>query len=60
MTDRTVNNLPAAAHGEPLRCLFAIELSTMSWVNTAPTTETTSSIALRLSNLRAAFDGLNK
>ena len=32
MTDRTVNNLPAAAHGEPLRCLFAIELSMMSWV----------------------------
>src|SRR6516225_9577368 len=32
MTDRTVNNLPAAAHGEPLRCLFAIELSTKSWV----------------------------
>ena len=39
MTDRTVNNLPAAAHGEPLRCLFAFELSTMSWViafNTPP------------------------
>jgi hypothetical protein len=28
--------------------------------NAAPTTETTSTIALRLSNLRAAFDGLNK
>jgi hypothetical protein len=32
MTDRTVNNLPAATHGEPVRCLFAIELSTKSWV----------------------------
>ena len=32
MTVRKVNNLPAAAHGEPLRCLLAIELSTMSWV----------------------------
>jgi transposase len=30
--DRTVNKLPAAAHGEPLRCLFAVELSMMSWV----------------------------
>jgi hypothetical protein len=32
MTDRTVNNLPAATHCEPVRCLFAIELSTKSWV----------------------------
>jgi transposase len=32
MTDRTVNNLPAATHGEPVRCLFAIELSRKSWV----------------------------
>src|ERR1700746_884493 len=32
MTVRTVNNLPAAAHGETVRCLFAIELSKMSWV----------------------------
>jgi len=30
MTDRTVNNLPAATHGESVRCLFAIELSTKS------------------------------
>jgi hypothetical protein len=28
----TVNNLPAATHGETVRCLFAIELSGMSWV----------------------------
>jgi hypothetical protein len=28
--------------------------------NTAPTTETTSSIALRLGNLRTAFDQLNR
>jgi hypothetical protein len=28
--------------------------------NTAPTTETTSTIALRLSNLRTAFDQLNR
>jgi len=27
MTVRTANNLPAAAHGETVRCLFAIELS---------------------------------
>jgi transposase len=32
MTVRTVNNLPAAAHGETVRCLFAIELSKQSWV----------------------------
>jgi transposase len=32
MTVRTVNNLPAATHGEMVRCLFAIELSKMSWV----------------------------
>ena len=32
MTARTVNNLPAAAHGETVRCLFAIELSKKSWV----------------------------
>src|SRR5277367_223993 len=32
MTVRTVNNLPAAAHGETVRCLFAIELSKESWV----------------------------
>ena len=32
MTARTVNNLPAAAHGETVRCLFAIELSKQSWV----------------------------
>ena len=32
MTVRTVNNLPAATHGETARCLFAIELSKQSWV----------------------------
>ena len=32
MTVRTVNNLPAATHGETVRCLFAIELSNQSWV----------------------------
>jgi transposase len=32
MTVRIVNNLPAATHGEPVRCLFAIELSKQSWV----------------------------
>jgi transposase len=32
MTVRTVNNLPAATHGETLRCLFAIELSKKNWV----------------------------
>jgi hypothetical protein len=32
MTARTVNNLPAATHGETVRCLFAIELSKKSWV----------------------------
>ncbi len=32
MTVRTVNNLPAATHGETVRCLFAIELSKQSWV----------------------------
>ena len=32
MTVRTVANLPAVTHGETMRCLFAIELSTMSWV----------------------------
>src|SRR6266478_3285816 len=32
MTVLTVNNLPAAAHGDTVRCLFAIELSKMSWV----------------------------
>ena len=32
MTIRTVNNLPAALHGETVRCLFAIELSKQSWV----------------------------
>ena len=32
MTVLTVNNLPAATHGETVRCLFAIELSGMSWV----------------------------
>src|SRR6202162_2691059 len=32
MTVRSVNNLPAATHGETVRCLFAIELSKMSWV----------------------------
>jgi transposase len=32
MTVRTVNNLPAATHGEAVRCLFAIELSKQSWV----------------------------
>ena len=30
MTVRTVSR--AATHGETVRCLFAIELSTMSWV----------------------------
>ena len=32
MTVRTVTNLPAVTHGETVRCLFAIEVSTMSWV----------------------------
>ena len=32
MTVLTVTNLPAATHGETVRCLFAIELSGMSWV----------------------------
>jgi hypothetical protein len=32
MTVRTVNNLPAATHGETARCLFAIELTKQSWV----------------------------
>lgn len=32
MTARTVTNLPAATHGETVRCLFAIELSKKSWV----------------------------
>src|SRR5260370_25405771 len=32
MTVLTVTNLPAATHGETVRCLFAIELSRMSWV----------------------------
>src|SRR5262252_7823164 len=32
MTVRTVSNLPAATHGETVRCLFAIELSKQSWV----------------------------
>ena len=32
MTVRTVSNLPAATHGETVRCLFAIELSKKSWV----------------------------
>ena len=32
MTVRTVNDLPAATHGETVRCLFAIELSKQSWV----------------------------
>jgi transposase len=32
MTVLTVNNLPAATHGETVRYLFAIELSRMSWV----------------------------
>jgi transposase len=32
MTARTVNNLPAATHGETVRCFFAIELSKKSWV----------------------------
>jgi transposase len=32
MTVRSVNNLPAATHGETVRCLFAIELSKQSWV----------------------------
>ena len=30
MTVLTVTNLPAAVHGETVRCLFAIELSRMS------------------------------
>ena len=30
MTVRTVNILPAATHGETVRCLFAIELSKQS------------------------------
>src|SRR5215468_6249719 len=32
MTVRTVIDLPAATHGETVRCLFAIELSKQSWV----------------------------
>ncbi len=32
MTDRTVNNLPAASDDDAVRCLFAIELSKSSWV----------------------------
>jgi transposase len=32
MTVRTISNLPAATHGETVRCLFAIELSKQSWV----------------------------
>jgi transposase len=32
MTVLTVNNLPAATQTETARCLFAIELSGMSWV----------------------------
>src|ERR1700680_1557704 len=32
MTVRTVSNLPAATHGETMRCLFAIELSKKRWV----------------------------
>src|SRR3984885_9898273 len=32
MTVCTVNQLPAATHGETARCLFAIELSKQSWV----------------------------
>jgi transposase len=42
MTVRTANNLPAALHGETVRCLFAIELSKQSWVigfNTPLTTK---------------------
>jgi transposase len=32
MTVRKANNLPAAAPGETVRCLFAIELSKQNWV----------------------------
>src|SRR6202051_2992977 len=32
MTVLSVNTLPAATHGETVRCLFAIELSKKSWV----------------------------
>jgi hypothetical protein len=32
MTVRTVSNLPAATHGETVRCLFAVELSKHSWL----------------------------
>ena len=32
MTVLTVNNLPAATHGETVRCLFAIEMSGLNWV----------------------------
>ena len=32
MTVRTVSNLPAATHGETVRCLFAIELSKQRWI----------------------------
>jgi transposase len=32
MTDRTVNNLPAATNDDAVRCLFAIELSKSSWI----------------------------
>jgi transposase len=31
MTDRTVNNLPAATNDDAVRCFFAIELSKSSW-----------------------------
>jgi hypothetical protein len=34
--------------------------ATYKSANTAPTTETTSTIALRLSNLRTVFDQLNR
>jgi transposase len=33
MSIRTVNNLPAATHGETVRCLFAIELSKQNWLS---------------------------
>jgi transposase len=32
MTDRTVNNLPAATNDDAVRCLFAIELSKSIWI----------------------------
>ena len=32
MTVLAINNLPAATHGETVRCVFAIEMSRLNWV----------------------------